>query len=224
MTRTARALLGAERAAVVATCRRMVADRLVVGTAGNLSVRAGDLVAVTPTGLPYGALTPDRVGVHRVDGGAPVQARLAPTSELPLHLAVYAATGAAAVVHTHSVAATALSCLVDAVPAVHYYAAMFGGPVPVAPYATYGSAELAAHAAAALAGRTGCLLANHGAVTVGASLDQAYDRAVYLEWLCEVALRVVSSGLPPRLLDAAELDRVAARLAGYGSAPLPPER
>jgi L-fuculose-phosphate aldolase len=213
-------LLAAERAEVVATCRRMVADRLVVGTAGNLSVRAGELVAVTPSGVPYPSLSAAQVGVHRIDG-EPVQAPLAATSELPLHLAVYAATRAAAVVHTHPVAATALSCLVDEVPPVHYYTAMFGGPVPVAPYATYGSAELARHAAAALADRTGCLLANHGAVTVGASLAQAYERAVYLEWLCEVALRVVCAGRPPRLLDGAELARVAAKLAHHPVAHYP---
>ena len=211
-------LLGDMREAVAEAGRQMVADRLVVGTAGNISVRAGDLVAVTPTGVPYPGLTPAQVGVHRTDG-EPVQAPLAPTSELPLHLALYAATGAAAVVHTHSVAATALSCLVDAVPPVHYYTAMFGGPVPVAPYATYGSTELARHAAAALADRTACLLANHGAVTVGASLAQAYERAVYLEWLCEVALRVLSAQPPARLLDEAELGRVAARLADYGRRP-----
>src|SRR5262249_16636897 len=156
----------------------------------------------------YETLTAAEVGVHRT-GGEPVEAPLPPSSELPLHLAVYAATGAAAVVHTHSVAATALSCLVDAVPPVHYYTAMFGRRVPVAPEAAYGSGELAGHAAAALAGRTGCLLANHGAVTVGGSLEQAYDRAVYLEWLCEVALRALSAagpvGLTPRLLDEPEL-------------------
>jgi L-fuculose-phosphate aldolase len=223
-------LLAAERAAVAAAGRRLLADRLVVGTAGNISVRFGDLVAITPSGVRYETLTADQVGVHQAGwlaagaaGGAPagepVEAPLPPSSELPLHLAVYAATGAVAVVHAHSVAATALSCLVDEVPPVHYYTAMFGGPVPVAPYATYGSAELAGHAAAALAGRTGCLLANHGAVTVGDSLDAAYDRAVYLEWLCEVALRALSAGLAPRLLDAAELARVAAKLAGYGRRP-----
>jgi len=222
-------LLAAERAAVAGAGRRLVADRLVVGTAGNISVRFGDLVAITPSGVRYEALTAGQVGVHRAGRGAdgepgqPVEAPLPPSSELPLHLAVYAATGAAAVVHTHSVAATALSCLVDVVPPVHYYTAMFGGPVPVAPYATYGSAELAGHAAAALAGRTGCLLANHGAVTVGDSLELAYDRAVYLEWLCEVALRALSAagpaGLAPRLLDEPELARVAAKLANYGRRP-----
>ena len=116
---------------------------LVVGTAGNVSVREGDLVAVTPSGVRYAGLTPELVGVHRLDGTA-VEAPLAPTSELPLHLAIYAARPeVGAVVHTHSPAATALSTLVDEVPAVHYYVAMFGGPVLVAPYATYGTDELA---------------------------------------------------------------------------------
>jgi L-fuculose-phosphate aldolase len=207
-------LLEAERAAVVETCRRMAADGLVVGTAGNVSARAGDLIAITPTAVPYGDLSAEQVGVHRLDG-APVEAPLAPTSELPLHLAAYWATNAAAVVHTHPVAATALSCVVDQVPPVHYYVAMFGDSVPVAEYAPYGSRELADRTAAALRGRTACLLANHGAVTVGADLAQAYQRTQYLEWLCEVSLRVLSSGYPPALLSAAQLAEVAPRLAGY---------
>jgi L-fuculose-phosphate aldolase len=208
-------LLSVERESIVVVCRRMIWDHLVVGTAGNVSVRVGDQLAVTPSGVGYDELTPGTVGVHRLDG-TPVEAPYAPTSELPLHLAVYAATGAAAIVHTHSVAATALSCLVDAVPAVHYYAALFGGVVRVAPYAEYGTDELAERTVVALDGRTACLLANHGAITVGDSLTEAYDRALYLEWLCEVALRTISSGLRPRLLDEAQLESVAARLATYG--------
>jgi L-fuculose-phosphate aldolase len=205
----------AEREAVTVVCRRMLWDRLVVGTAGNVSVRIGEHLAVTPTGVSYDQLTAGTVGVHDLDG-TPVEAPLDPTSELPLHLAVYASTGAGAVVHTHSVAATALSCLVDAVPAVHYYAAMFGGSPRVAPYAEYGTEALARGAVAALDGRTACLLGNHGAVAIGDTLAQAYDRALYLEWLCEVALRTVSAGASARLLDGAQLDAVAARLAEYG--------
>jgi L-fuculose-phosphate aldolase len=208
-------LLTEEREAIVVVCRRMLWDRLVVGTAGNVSVRAGSRVAVTPTGIGYDQLTAGAVGVHDLDG-APVQATLAPTSELPLHLAVYAATDAKAVVHTHSVAATALSCLVDEVPAVHYYAAMFGGSPRVAPYAEYGTAALARGTVIALGGRTACLLSNHGAVTIGDTLEAAYDRALYLEWLCEVALRTISAGAPARLLDDEQLDEAAARLADYG--------
>jgi L-fuculose-phosphate aldolase len=207
-------LLGEERRGVVATCRRMVADGLVVGTSGNVSVRAGDLVAVSPSGLPYEDLTPELVGVHTLDGG-PVQAPLAPTSELPMHLAVYAHTGARAVVHTHSVAATAVSILVETVPSVHYQVATFGGPIRVARYATYGTPELAANMAVALSGRTGCLLANHGTVAIGRDLGEAYTRARYLEWLCDVWLRASAVGTP-KLLPDEEIARVVEKLRSYG--------
>ncbi len=210
-------LLGEPRAQVARVCARLIADGLVVGTAGNVSARAGDLVAVTPSGLEYASLTAELVGVHRLDG-SPAEAPLQPTSELPLHLSVYAATGAAAIVHTHSPAATAVSALVDEIPAVHYYVALFGGPVAVAPYATYGTDELAAHVAAALRDRTACLMANHGAVTIGPDLATAYRRAQYLEWLCDVYLRAASAGTP-RLLPPAEIERVVQKLATYGQRP-----
>jgi L-fuculose-phosphate aldolase len=116
------------------------------------------------------------------------------------------------------VAATALSCLVDEVPPVHYYLGLFGGTVRVAPYAPYGSAELAEGMVAALGGGSACLLGNHGAVTTGATLTEAYDRAVYLEYVCEVALRVLGSPLPPRLLSAEQLAEATGRIAGYGQA------
>jgi L-fuculose-phosphate aldolase len=205
-----------ERDAIAQVCKRMVADRLVVGTAGNVSARMRDKVAVTPTGVAYDALRPEDVGVHAMDGTA-VDAPLAPTSELPLHLAIYAARpDVGAIVHTHSTAATALSCLVPQIPAVHYYLGLFGGPPRVAPYVEYGTDGLAGGTVSALEGRTACLLGNHGAVTVGSTLAEAYERAVYLEWVCEVALRVLSSGVIPRLLDGVELDDATARLATYG--------
>lgn len=208
-------LLADARAAIVTTCRELSRSGLVVGTAGNVSVRSGDLVAVSPSGLRYADLTPELVGVHRLDGTA-VEATLAPSSELPLHLAVYAARPeAGAIVHTHSPAATALSTLTDEVPAVHYYLAMFGGPVRVAPYATYGTDELARNAVDALRDRTGCLLGNHGAVTVGPDLVTAHDLSVYLEWLCDVYLRASAAG-SPRLLAPGEIDAVAVKMAGYG--------
>jgi len=212
-------LLGELRAEVAAVCGQLTAADLVTGTSGNVSARDGDLVAVTPSGLDYGALTPRLVGVHRLDG-SPVEAPLRPTSELPLHLSVYAATGAGAIVHTHPPAATALSALVDEVPAIHYQVAAFGGPVAVAPYATYGTDELAAHVVAALRGRTACLMANHGAVTIGPGLATAFTRSTSLEWLCDVYLRAAAAGTP-RLLPPAEIDRVVAKLATYGQRPPP---
>ncbi|GAA0610775.1 class II aldolase/adducin family protein [Kutzneria viridogrisea] len=194
-------------------------ERLVVGTAGNFSVRVGDLVAVTPSGLDYHALTPDLVGVHDLDG-TPVEAPLRPTSELPMHLAVYRATAASAIVHTHSPAAAALSCVVRELPAVHYYIALLGGRVLVAPYAPFGTDELAANLVTALGDRAACLLANHGAVTVGADLEQAYQRAGHLEWISEVALRVLGTGQPAALLTLEQISIAADSFATYGqSAP-----
>ena len=211
-------LLPDAREAIVATGQDLARAGLVVGTAGNVSVREGDLVAVTPSGVRYAEMTPELVGVHRLDGTA-VEAPLSPTSELPLHLAIYKSrpeTGA--VVHTHSPAATALSTLVQEIPPVHYYVAMFGGPVRVAPYATYGTDELAGNVVDALRDRTGCLMGNHGAATIAPDLPTAHEKSMYLEWLCDVYLRASGAGTP-RLLSPAEIDTVAGKLAGYGQQP-----
>jgi len=208
-------LLEDDRRQVVAACRRLVDDRLVVGTAGNVSVRSGDLVVVTPSGVDVGSLSAELVGVHRLDGSR-VDAALSPTSELPLHLAIYAATDATSVVHHHAVASTALSLVVDEIPTSHYYSALFGGRVRVAPYATFGSDQLAANVAAALAGRTGALMSNHGAVCIGTTLEQAYQRALHLDWLCDVQLRAMSTGRPVKLLPPDEIARVVELVAGYG--------
>jgi L-fuculose-phosphate aldolase len=133
---------------------------------------------------------------------------------MALHLAVYAARPEVrAVVHTHSPAATALSALVDEVPAVHYYTELFGGPVRVAPYALYGTDELARNVVKALRDRTGCLMGNHGAVTLGPDLATAHEKSGYLEWLCDVYLRAASAGTP-RLLSPAQLAAVAGKMAG----------
>ncbi|MFD1659749.1 class II aldolase/adducin family protein [Streptomyces caeni] len=201
---------------LVATARRTVADGLVVGTSGNVSVRVGDIVLVTPTGVPYERLTPgDAVGVG-LDGGQ-VLGSLRPTSELPMHLAVYRTTGARAVVHTHAVHATAVSTLVPELPLIHYMAAALGGPVRVAPYATYGTPELAENTLRALRGRSACLLENHGTLAHGSSLTQAYDRTAQLEWMCRVWLAASSvPGLTPALLTREQVAEVGERLRGYG--------
>ncbi|MFK0169834.1 class II aldolase/adducin family protein [Streptomyces sp. NPDC090306] len=201
---------------LVATARRTVADGLVVGTSGNVSVRVGDTVLVTPTGVPYDRLTARDLTAVDLDGHQ-VTGTLRPTSELPLHLAVYRNTAAGAVVHTHAVHATAVSTLVPALPDIHYLAGTLGGTVRVAPYATYGTEELARNALAALEDRTGCLLANHGALTYGDTLDQAYDRTAQLEWMCRVWLAASSvPGLTPAVLPADRMAEARDRLRGYG--------
>ncbi|MCC9157735.1 class II aldolase/adducin family protein [Streptomyces parvulus] len=204
-------------AELVAAARRTVADGLVVGTSGNVSVRVGDTVLVTPSGVPYDRLAPGDVTSVGLDGRQ-VLGTLVPTSELPLHLAVYRADDTArAVVHTHAVHATAVSLLVPELPPVHYMTAALGGPVRVAPYAAYGTEELALGMLDALAGRTGCLLRNHGTVTYGTSLDQAYDRTAQLEWMCRLWLTASSvPGRTPSLLTSGQLAEAAERLRGYG--------
>ncbi|WP_329278690.1 class II aldolase/adducin family protein [Streptomyces sp. NBC_01451] len=208
---TARAWAG-----LVATARRTVADGLVVGTSGNVSVRVGDTVLVTPSGVPYDRLTPD--GVVGVDlAGRQVLGTLTPTSELPMHLAVYRSTDARAVVHTHAVHATAVSTLVRELPLIHYMAGDLGGPVRVAPYATYGTEELAENMLRALTDRAACLLQNHGTLTHGATLDQAYDRTAQLEWMCRVWLTASSlPGRSPTLLSEEQVGEAAERLKEYG--------
>ncbi|MFF9352606.1 class II aldolase/adducin family protein [Streptomyces sp. NPDC014734] len=203
-------------AGVVATARRTAAEGLVVGTSGNVSARVGDTILVTPSGVPYERLGPkDLVGVD--PEGNRVLGDLVPTSELPLHLAVYRNSDAAAVVHTHAVHATAVSTLVREVPPIHYAAALLGGPVRVAAYARYGTDELAENMLAALRDRTGCLLGNHGTVTYGTTLDEAYDRTAQLEWLCRLWLAASSvPGLSPNLLSPAQLHDVSEALKGYG--------
>jgi L-fuculose-phosphate aldolase len=206
--------LAAERELVVDYARRLPADRLVTATSGNLSLRCGELVAVTPSGLPYDRLTADLVPVVDLDG-APVETPAAPSTELPLHLAAYRATTAGAIVHTHSAYATALGTVVDELPAIHYLVALLGGPVPVVPYATPGSAELADLLAAALTARSGALLRNHGAVTVGAGLAEAYTRSLYLEELAALYARARMLGTPA-LVPEEEVAKVGELLRHYG--------
>ena len=162
----------------------MAESGLVVGSAGNVSVRVGDDMLITPRRYALAAVEPgDCVRVRLEDG---------------------------AVVHTHSHFATVLSTLVDEIPPVHYGTIAFGGRVRVAPYATFGTDELAASVEAALQGRRAALIANHGAVTLAGEVDRAVDLAIELEWLSSVAYHAIVAG-KPRLLDDAELERVAER-------------
>ncbi|MFI6928765.1 class II aldolase/adducin family protein [Streptomyces sp. NPDC050287] len=201
---------------LVATARRTVSEGLVVGTSGNVSVRVGGTVLVTPSGVPYDRLTPTDITGVDLDGRQ-VLGTLTPTSELPMHLAVYRTTDAGAVVHTHAVHATAVSTLVPELPVIHYMAGALGGPVRVASYATYGTDELAENMLHALADRSGCLLQNHGTLTYGTTLDQAYDRTAQLEWMCRLWLTASSvPGLSPTLLTEAQLAEAGERLRGYG--------
>lgn len=197
---------------IAGACREVARRNLVVGSAGNISVRVGGLTAITRTGLDFAAATAEDVcwvdSAGRVVAGA-----RHPSSELEIHRRCGDAERAPAVVHTHSIHATALSAVCDELPSVHYYIVMLGGPVRVAPYATFGTERLAALAQEALGGdRDAALLANHGAVVRAGDLDEAVHRAVLLEWLCQVYLCARSAGTPA-LLTSDQLDKVRARRA-----------
>jgi L-fuculose-phosphate aldolase len=208
--------LRAAREELVRYGARLVADGLAVGAAGNLSVRVGDLIAITPSGIGYDELTPSDICVVTLAGDE-VEAPETPSSELPMHLAIYGATSAGAVVHTHSAEVVAVSATCSELPAVHYAITGLGGPVRVATYARFGSSGLAEAAVAALEGRQAAILQNHGAICCGRTLPAAYDRAVLLEWLARV-YRLTRAHGEPRILSQAELDEVAAeaRRRRYG--------
>jgi len=180
--------------------RKAVELGLVIGTSGNLSVRDGDLVAVTPSGGALDRLTPEMCPIVDIEGYL-IEGDEQPSSETPLHLAIYQSTFAQAVVHTHSVFGTVVASTMSELPPVHYNALMLGGTVKVAAYATYGTPELAANVEAALSGRQAALMANHGGVTIGATLEQAFASTRLLEWLCEVYVRGLGVGTPTILTE-----------------------
>jgi L-fuculose-phosphate aldolase len=190
--------LAGERMSVVAAARRLSDEGLVVGTAGNVSTRVADAVAITPTGGVMGKLTAEQVTIIDLDGRL-VDGELAPTSELDLHLGVYDRFDAGAVVHSHAPMATALSCVLDELPVVHYQMMLLGGPVRVAPYRTFGSPELAEVTLDALEGRAAALMANHGAIVYADDLDTAVERALLLEWACTIYWRAAAIGTPRAL-------------------------
>jgi L-fuculose-phosphate aldolase len=201
----------------VAAASRLLAERgLVLGSAGNVSERAGELVAITPTGAVLETVTAEQISV--VDLGGSSVWGPAPTSELALHLGVYERYGAGGVVHTHAPIATALSCVVDEVPAVHYAMVLLGGSVRVAPYRTFGTPELAEATLDALADKGAALMANHGTITHGSDLDGAVERSLLLEWACEVYWRAAAIGTPRALDEEQLMDVVTAATArNYGA-------
>ena len=207
-----------ERTEVAEACRRLAREGLVIGTAGNVSAAAtDDAIAVSPTGAVLAELVPAQVAV--VDrGGRLVEGELEPTSELGLHLGIYERYEAGAVVHTHAPMGTALSCVLDELPCVHYGMLLLGGTVPVAPYETFGTPELAAIVLDALEGKTAALMANHGAIAHAPDMAAAVDRALLLEWACTVYWRAAAIGEPSTLDETQRQAVVTAALArGYGT-------
>lgn len=208
------------RESLVRACHRLAAEGLFIGTGGNLSVRSGEVVALTATGAVLGEITGEQITITDLEGRI-IDGELVPTSESPLHLGIYRyapAEQVGAVVHTHSMMATAIAVVLDELPILHYQQLALGGPLRVAPFHPFGSQELAAAVGQALDGRLAALMANHGAVALGANLAKAVENALLTEWLCELYLRAKTIG-EPRVLTSEQLQAVmaAAAASGYGS-------
>lgn len=201
---------------IVAVSRALDEAGLVPSKSGNVSCRVAGGFLITPSGVPYRQLQPGQV-VALDASGAVVQGGLRPSSEWPMHAAIYAhRPEVAAIVHTHSPRATALACARLGIPAFHYMIALAGGDIRCMPYATFGTDELAGNAVCGLEGRRAVLLANHGVVAVGASLRDAHAVAFEVENLAGQYLDLKAAGLDPVVLDDAELARVIAKFADYG--------
>jgi L-fuculose-phosphate aldolase len=189
---------------------------LIVGSSGNVSERNERGMIITPTGgCPDGV---DESGMAETTLDGMRLNNATPSSEWEMHAAIYRAfPTAACIVHTHADACTALACLGQPLPPFHYMVLQFGGSdVRCAPYVTFGTPELAAHAVTALKGRTACLLANHGMILYAQDAEQALSRTLLLETLCRQYLLALSAG-KPRLLSADEVRAAKQRFKTYGS-------
>ncbi len=210
-------LLRDAREAVVEYAPSLAA--LTPGRTGNLSVRDGDAVAVTPTGVPYDSFDADDVPVVDLDGTRRA-GLMAPSSEVPMHTGIYRHDRPGAIVHTHSPWATTMATLHRKLPPVHYMIVSVGREVPVADYAPYGTEDLAANVVAAMAeaDSDAAILANHGLVVTGPDLETAVENTRHVEDLCRLYLRSSSVGEPHTLTDD-QLAAVEERFESYGQQP-----
>jgi L-fuculose-phosphate aldolase len=203
------------RQSIVGACRQMTTLGINQGTSGNISVRWGDELLITPSGLPYERMKADDIVPMKLDGSH--THLLKPSSEWRFHCDIMKARAdVGAIVHTHPIYATAFAICRKDIPAVHYMIAAAGGPtIRCGGYASYGTAELSAIALAALEGRNACLLANHGMIAVGADLDKAMWLAVEAETLCKQYAAALQIGKPHVLPDG-EIMRTVERFKAYG--------
>jgi L-fuculose-phosphate aldolase len=203
------------RSELVRIANKLDAQGLNRGTSGNLSARFGEGMLITPSGMGAEGLTEDDIVFVHMDGTS--RGRWQPSSEWLFHRDIFVQREeVGAVVHTHSVAATALACLRKAIPPFHYMIALMGGDnIRCAKYATFGTQQLSDHALLALRGRKACLLSNHGMIAVGKDLAEAFRITVEVETLSEMYLLALQAG-EPVLLTAEEFKAAQSRFASYG--------
>jgi L-fuculose-phosphate aldolase len=206
-----------KRQSIIDACLRMSALGINQGTSGNISLRHGDGMLITPTSTPYEAMKPEQIVYMHLDGNHDPAQR--PSSEWRFHRDILKARPEVeAIVHAHPPYSTMLAIMGMEIPPVHYMVAVAGGDtIRCAPYATFGTQELSEHAVRALEGRLACLLAHHGMIAVGPSLPKAMWLAVEVETLARQYHGCLQIGTPP-LLSKEEIEKVRLRMAGYGHA------
>ena len=206
-----------ERKEIVEYGRRLVTSKLTKGTGGNLSIfnREEGLMAISPSGIDYFDIRPEDVVVVDLDGKI-IDGNKKPSSELDMHLIFYKKRkDIDAIIHTHTVFATTISCLNITLPAVHYMIALAGPDVRCAKYATYGTKELAENAFEAMVDRKAVLLANHGLLAGAKDLANAFNITEEIEYCAELYYRAKSIGQPV-ILPEDEMKTMLKKFKNYG--------
>lgn len=206
------------RKSLITACRQMNQLGINQGTSGNISLRHGDMMLISPSAIPYEQIQPEMIAAMPIEGeyGA-WTGPMRPSTEWRFHLDVMRARPEVnAIVHSHPTYATALAITHRNIEACHYMVAAFGGvDIRCAPYATFGTKALSVHALKALEDRMGCLLANHGMIVLGENLEKAMWRAVELETIArQYYLSLVLGN--PHILSKADIDDTLAKFSGYG--------
>ena len=211
-----------ERERLAAVARRLAAEGLVSGSGGNVSMRASRGMLITPSGLPLAATRGEDLVLVDLEGRV-LERSGTPSSETPMHLAVYRHDPrVGAIVHTHSPYASAFATAGREIPPYHYMVAAVGDRIPLAPYATFGTEALAESAVRTLAGRYGAvLLERHGVLAVGETPEEALNRAVAVEHVAEVTFLALQLGYPEPL-PPDEMERLQERFRTYGKSQIPP--
>ena len=206
-----------KRQSIIDACLRMNATGINQGTSGNISLRHGDGMLITPTSTPYEAMKPEQIVYMHLDGNHDTGQR--PSSEWRFHRDILKARPEInAIVHAHPPYSTMLAIMNMDIPPVHYMVAVAGGDtIRCAPYATFGTQELSEHAVRALDGRLACLLEHHGMIALGPTLPKAMWLAVEVETLARQYHGCLQIGTPP-LLSKEEIEKVRLRMSGYGHA------
>ncbi len=206
-----------ERQTIVEFGKKLVTSRLTTGSGGNLSIynRAQGLIAIKPSGVDYLKMQPEDIVILNPQGEV-VEGDLKPSSELRFHLELYRhRADINAIVHTHQVYATTIACMKWELPAVHYLVGYSGDKVPIAKYATYGTLDLSDNIIEAIGNYQACLMANHGIVTVGSTLQTAFETAEQLELVSQIYYQCKCMG-EPEILSTEEMNIIAEKFKHYG--------